>query len=151
MKNILVMQNSDENIRAAQALLGKAKEELADNMKARGIAVVIWDLASASMQYIPEIVVRDGADKSKAEVVRITGIYRYGDKLFLIEEDKAGVSVDRFYNRNTEVKPSVVTLTEDMAASALGDPEGKPGFTTAGTIEEWINVANCYFQALIEE
>lgn len=145
------MEKTEENIRAAQELLAKAKGDIAEDMKSRGIAAVIWDLSTASMQYIPEIMLRKPEEGKSGEVVRITGIYLYDDTLYLIEEDKAGVSVNEFYDRETEVKPSVVTLSEDVARENLGNPEGKAGYITSGSIEEWLTIANCYFQALIEE
>ena len=60
------------------------------------------------------------------------------------------MSVDAFYNPGSEVRPTVVTLTPDKARIELGDPEGVEGFTLQGSLEEWLTVADCYFEALAE-
>lgn len=140
------MENAN-NKKADTDLLAKAKSDLIADMKERGFAAVIWDLSTAGFQYIPEILL---SAPGKPVVMRVTGLYRYNGVLYLIEEHDAGVSVNEFYDRDSEVKPSVVTLTDDSAREALGDPENKPGYTTVGTLEEWLNIADAYFQALSE-
>lgn len=143
------MENTKNYSQAAGELLAKAKQDLIADMKSRGIGAIIWDVSTAGFQYIPEIL-HVSEDKNKTRVARITGLYRYDDTLYLIEEDRSGVSVDGFYNADNEVRPSVVTLTEDMARKDLGDPEAVKGYTTQGSVEEWLSIADCYFQALSE-
>ena len=58
--------------------------------------------------------------------------------------------MDDFYDPDREVKPAVVTLTPDRAAKALGDPDREKGYTRQGTLEEWLAIADCYFEALAE-
>lgn len=130
-------------------LLQNARIELLDNMKQRNIGAVIWNLQTAGFHYVPEIV-HHSEDKDKTRVARITGLYAYADRLWLIEEERADVSVDDFYNPDTEVRPTVVTLTPDKAAESLGDPEARKGFTMQGSLEEWLTIADCYFEALAE-
>ena len=128
-------------------LFAKAKQDLIDDMKQRNIAAILWDNATADFEQIPEInLAEDDADMP--DVSRIMGLYRYDDTLYLIEEDKAKIDFNNFYNPDTEVKPSVVTLTEATAKADLGDPADKPGYTTDGTLEEWLVIADCYFEAL---
>ena len=43
-----------------------------------------------------------------------------------------------------------MTLTPDMAQSQLGDPTEKNGYTDNATNEEWLAIADCYFEALNE-
>lgn len=131
-------------------LLGKARQDLIEDMKSREIGAILWDNATAGFDYIPEIIVGQ-EDTENPTVSRIMGLYRYDDVLYLIEEDVAHVDFNRFYNHDTEVKPVVVTLTEDVARRDLGDPAREPGYTTDGTLEEWLGIADCYFQAIAEE
>ena len=56
-----------------------------------------------------------------------------------------------FYDDNTEVKPTVVTLTPDMAEKSLGNPDREDGYTRQGTLEEWTVIADAYFEALAEQ
>lgn len=136
-----------ENTQNTPALLDKALEALIDDMKSREIGAIIWDLSQVGFQYLPEVTL---SEDGKSRVARITGLYRYDGKLYLIEEDAANVSVDDYYVRDNEVKPSVVTLSEDVAAKELGDPRSEKGYTTEGSLEEWIVVADDYYQALTE-
>ncbi|MDE6217614.1 MAG: hypothetical protein K2F64_01280 [Muribaculaceae bacterium] len=131
-------------------LLAKAKQDLAENMQERGIGAIIWDNSTADFHYIPEIEL-PSEDAENPDVTRIMGIYNYNGTLWLIEEDKSGVDINNFYNHDTETKPVVVTLTPDVAAGEFGDPEGKPGFSADGDLDEWLAVADCYFEALAEE
>lgn len=131
-------------------LLAKAKADMVENMKSRDLGAVIWDNATANFHYLPEITLPAGKD-GEPRTARVMGIYRYGDELYLIEEDLAGVKMTDFYDRNSEVRPTVVTLTSDIAVKDLGDPEGRKGFTSdEGDLEEWLAIADCYFEALAE-
>lgn len=131
-------------------LLGRARQDLAEDMKTRGIGAILWDNSTAGFDYIPEVVI--GQDKDGVDICsRICGIYRYEDKLYLAEEDKANIDFDRFYDPDTEVRPVVVTLTEDIAVRTLGNPTEEKGYTTDGSLEEWLAIADCYFQALNEK
>ncbi len=133
------MENTD--------LLGKAIEDLMEDMKNREIGAIIWDNATADFEQIPEINLAT-EDSEMPEVSRIMGLYRYDDELYLIEEDKARIKFDSFYNPDTEVKPSVVTLTDNVAIKDLGNPEKEKGYTTEASLEEWLVIADCYFEAL---
>lgn len=130
-------------------LLLKAKAQMSEDMKAREIGAIIWSVPDADFHYIPEIVVTDrrtGATRT----ARVTGLYRSNGALYAIEEDVAGVSVDQFYRHGIEVPPAVVTLSESKAAEQLGTPTEGKGYTTDGTLEEWVAIADCYFEALNE-
>ncbi|MDE6010235.1 MAG: hypothetical protein K2F87_02145 [Muribaculaceae bacterium] len=130
-------------------LLGKARQDLIADMKARGIGAILWDNATAGFQYIPEINLAED-ETEQPDTSRIMGLYRYDDELYLVEEDKADVDFNDFYDADTEVKPSVVTLTEDIACKELGNPTEEKGYTTEGSLEEWLAIADCYFEALNE-
>lgn len=129
-------------------LLNKAKADLAENMNERGIGAILWDNATTGFPYLPELEV--GHDPEHPQTVRVMGIYNYKNTLYLIEEDKAGVNINNFYNHDTEVKPTIVTLTPDIADKEFGDPSSHHGFTSDGDLEEWLAIADCYFQALAE-
>lgn len=131
-------------------LFGRAKQDLYEDMAQRGIGAILWDNSTAGFDYIPEINLAED-DSEMPDTTRIMGIYAYDATLYLIEEDKAKVDFNNFYNADTEVRPSVVTLSPDSAAKEFGDPAGKEGFTTEGSLEEWLAVADCYYQALNEE
>lgn len=131
-------------------LLGKAKQDLIDDMKERGIGAILWDNATAGFQYIPEINLAED-EAEQPDCSRIMGLYRYDDTLYLIEEDKSHIDFNEFYDEDTEVKPSVVTLTETIAQKDLGNPTEEKGYTTEGSLEEWLTIADCYFEALNEE
>ena len=131
-------------------LLGKARQDLIDDMKERNIGAILWDNATAGFQFIPEINLAED-DAEQPDVARIMGLYRYDDVLYLIEEDKADINFNDFYDEDTEVKPSVVTLTESVARGDLGDPTKEKGYTTEGSLEEWLTIADCYFEALNED
>lgn len=144
------MKKTKEYSAQAADLFSKAKQELLDNMKQKGIGAIIWDNATAGFHFIPEIIHRSD-DKNKVRVARIMGIYDFDDRLFLIEEDRAPVTINKLYDPDTEVRPTVVTLSEDSARRILGDPEKVKGYTTQGTLEEWLTIADCYFEALNEQ
>lgn len=136
---------------ASTDLLVKAREDLAANMKQRGLGAVIWDLATAGFPYLPEIELPSEKEDEEPKTVGVTGIYNYNGTIYIIEEGIADISVDDFYNADNEVKPTIVTLTEDKADKYFGDPQGKKGFNAGGDLEEWLAIADCYFQALAEE
>ena len=127
----------------------KAKEGLRENMAERGIAAIIWDVEEAGFHYIPEVELPDSTEEDP-KVSRIIGLYSFEGKLYLILET-ADLNFDEFYNPDTEVRPTVVTLSADLAAKYLGDPKGREGFDPDGDLEEWLAVADCYFEALAEE
>ena len=128
-------------------LFGKAKQDLIEDMQSRNIGAILWDNATADFEQIPEINLA-GDDAEMPDVARVMGLYRYDGELYLIEEDKAKVDFNNFYNSDTEVKPSVVTLTESVAQKDLGNPAEEKGYTTEGSLEEWLTIADCYFEAL---
>lgn len=131
-------------------LLAKAKAQMAEDMKAREIGAIIWSIPDAGFHFIPEILVTDPRT-NQTRTARITGIYRRHDDLYAIEEDSAGVSVDQFYRHGIDVPPVVVTLSESTASEQLGTPSEAKGYTTQGTLEEWVAIADCYFEALNEK
>lgn len=131
-------------------LFGKAKQDLYADMQSRNIGAIIWDNSTAGFDYIPEINLAED-DAEMPDITRIMGLYAFEGVLYLIEEDKAKVDFNDFYDKNTEVRPSVVTLTPNVAEKDLGNPSKEPGYTSEGSLEEWLAIADCYFQALNEE
>ena len=129
--------------------LQRAIDELKANMAERGIAAIIWDVEEAGFHYIPEVSLPDSTEEDP-KVARVSGLYSYGNNLYLILET-AGIDINEFYNPDSEVRPTVVTLSSDLAAKYLGDPKGKEGFDKDGDLEEWLAVADCYFEALAED
>lgn len=145
------MNTLSKDYRASAArLFTDARQELAADMKNRGIGMILWDLSTAGFHYIPEILHRSES-KGTSRIARIEGLYLYDGEIYLIEEDRAPVSIDQFYNPDTEVPPTVVTLSEDAAVKTLGDPEAVKGYTQQGSLEEWLAIADCYFEALNEK
>lgn len=138
------MENTQNQASAVNPLLNRAQQDLIEDMKSREIGAIIWDLSTVGFRFIPEVTLGDKTE-------RVAGLYRCDDTLYLIEEDNAEVDIDNFYNKDTEIKPSVVTLTEDMARKDFGDPTSLKGFSTKGSLEEWLAIADCYFQALTED
>lgn len=134
---------------ATADLLGKAKADLRENMAQRGIAAILWDVEEAGFHFIPEATLPDSTEEDP-KVARVTGLYAYEDDLYLILET-ADLNFEEFYNPDSEVRPTVVTLSADLAAKYLGDPEGREGYDSEGNLEEWLAVADCYFEALAEE
>ena len=130
-------------------LLGKAKQDMIADMQSRNIGAILWDNATVDLDYIPEIDLADDPE-AQTDVARVMGLYPYGGELYAIEEGKAGVDFNDFYDPDSEVKPTVVTLSESVAKSDLGDPTEKKGYTTEGSLEEWLTIADCYFAALNE-
>lgn len=138
------------NIDRSDALVADAKGKIAANMLDCGIGAIIWDLGRAGFHYIPELIV--GTDKKdEPTVVRVTGLYAYDGRLYAIEEGTHDTAMRDYFKRGEDVPPVVVTLTPSAAAGDFGDPSGKKGFTEKGTNEEWLVVADCYFEALSED
>lgn len=129
------------------ALIANAKGKLADDMKERGIGAILWNISTAGFHFIPEILITDG---SGSKTVRIMGLYNYDEELYAIEEGTAPAHLTNFYTEGVEVPPVVVTLTEDLASEELGIPSASRGYTTEGSSEEWLAIADCYFEALNE-
>ena len=149
--NISQQSMKDTEYRAdVTAKFREAKRELADDMLDRGLGAIIWDNSSAGFHQLPEIE-HISTRTGKERVARIEGLYLYDNEIYLIEEDRAHVNIDDFYNPDSEVKPTVVTLTPDMAAKALGDPDSAKGFTRQGSLEEWMVITDCYYEALAEQ
>lgn len=140
----------NNNKETADALFAKAKSDIIADMDSRGIGAIIWNNATAGFDYLPEVVCHSKKDPEKTRVATIMGLYHYKGVLYLIEEERAPISFDDFWNQDIEAAPTVVTLTEDIAVKDLGDPESVKGYTTQGTLEEWTAIADCYFQALTE-
>ena len=93
-------------------LLGKARQDMMEDMATRGIGAILWDNSTADFEMIPEIVhvsEKDGHER----VARIMGLYSH-------------------------------------ARREPGDPEKVKGYTTQGSLEEWLGIADCYFEALDE-
>lgn len=134
-----------QNIREAERLVADAKEQIAENMRDRGIGAIMWDLSRADFHYIPEIV------EENDKVVRVTGLYVHDGYLYAIEEGTHGTSIREFYHPGEDVPPVVVTLTPDVARGDFGNPDRKQGFSRAGSDQEWLTIADCYFEALAED
>ncbi|MCH5217747.1 MAG: hypothetical protein J1F07_04230 [Muribaculaceae bacterium] len=134
---------------ATADLLGKAKTDLMANMAQRGIAAIIWDVEEAGFHYIPEVELPDSTEEDP-KVARVEGLYTFDGELYLILES-AEVNFEDFYNPDSEVRPTVVTLSADLAKKYLGDPKSQAGFDPDGDLEEWLAVTDCYFEALAEE
>lgn len=139
----------ENNTASAQKLFNQAIANLARDMKSREIGAILWDNKTADFHYIPEVTVTD-AKTGKSDVIRVMGLYLYGDTVYLIEEDAVPVELTNFYTHGVEVPPTVVTLTEDAALSQFGDPDSVAGFTREASDEEWLTIADCYFEALNE-
>lgn len=144
------MKNTTENPQEVKKLFDKAKTQLLDDMKTREIGAIIWDNSRAGFHFIPEIE-HVSSNGEKRRTARIMGLYNFKDTLYLIEEDRADIRMDDFYQEGVEVAPVVVTLTEDVAVKDLGDPTKEKGYTTQGSLEEWLAIADCYFEALNEK
>lgn len=129
--------------------LGNAKVDLMADMASRGIAAILWDVNEAGFHYIPEVELPDSTEEHR-KVARVAGLYSYKNVLYLILES-ADVKMDEFYNPDTEVRPTVVTLSSDLAAKYLGDPKDEAGYDPDGDLEEWLAVADCYFEAIQED
>ncbi len=138
------VNNAAGNAEAIEGLLNQAKNNLIADMAGRGLAAIIWDNATAGFHYLPVATLGEG------KVVNISGLYAYDGELYLIEEDCAKANIDRYYDQDSQVRPTVVTLTPSVAAGDLGTPTPEDGFTQTATLEEWLGIADCYFEALAE-
>ncbi len=127
-------------------LFAKARKDLGDDMQSRGIGAIIWDNSQAGFHYLPVVTAADSKPGDTPVVVQ--GMYLYDGVVYLMEEGICPVSVDNLYDPDTEVKPAVVTLDANDAQRMLGDPSGSKGYTTEGTLEEWLAIADCYYEAL---
>ncbi|MCM1320386.1 MAG: hypothetical protein NC217_08435 [Muribaculaceae bacterium] len=145
MENANVMNKEMRNQADAQVLFERAKEDIALDMKSRDIGAIMWDNAQAGFHYPPEVTVTNSDGKSS--VWTIHGIYRVSDTLYLIGPG-AAVGVDNYYKKGITVKPIVHTMTEDEAERTIGIPNEGRGYTTQGTVQEWLTIADCYFAAL---
>lgn len=141
------MKFADKHVPQVEVLLEDAKKALAANMQQRGIGLIVWNLASSGFHYIPELTV---ASEKGTEVVHVSGIYRDGTELYLLEEGKAPVSTADLYDPDSQVAPTVATLSEAAAAKRIGNPAEAKGLTPDATLNEWLVVADCYFEALAE-
>lgn len=139
----------EKNTGATADLIGKAKKDLMANMSQRGIAAIIWDVEEAGFHFIPEVTLPDSTEEDP-KVVRVTGLYSYEGDLYLILES-ADLNFEEFYNPDTEVRPTVITLSSDLAGKYLGNPSDEEGYDNDGDLEEWLAVADCYFEALAED
>lgn len=137
------------NTSDSKRLFNQAIERLRDDMQSREIGAILWDNSTAGFHYIPETTITD--KDGKQSVIRIMGLYIYDNTLYLVEEGMAPVELTEFYTDGVEVPPVVVTLTEDSAMRHLGDPRKEKGYTTIASDEEWLVIADCYFEALTEE
>ena len=139
------MENKNE-VMSGELFL-QAKDAIATDMRARGIGAIMWDCESDRFAYLPRVAVF--APGSFERVAEIGGIYRRGNSLFLMERGRAPVSVDDYYDKDAEKRPLVVTLTEEQACAQLGEPGDHRGLTECGSVEDWLTVADCYFEALV--
>lgn len=131
----------------ATSLIDGARQQLIEDMKSRGFCAIIWDLRTIGFHYIPEIVL--GTNREGDDIVkRIGGLYAYNGKLYAIEEGAPGSETKNYYNPATEVAPTVVTLTESVAAENLQNPEESKFYTLSGSDQEWLVIADSYFEAL---
>lgn len=140
----------EKNTNAVADLLAKAKTDLMKNMADREIAAIVWDVDEAGFHFIPEVELEDSTPEDP-KTARVSGLYSFADKLYLILDGVADIDYNDFYNNDFEVRPTVVTLSRDLANKYLGNPEKENGYTTDGDLEEWLAVADCYFEALAEE
>lgn len=143
------METTTLNKAESNEMFQRAKNAIGEDMKARGFGAIIWDNSTAGFHQLPEIVHLSPED-GRESTIRITGLYLYNGEIYLMEEDKVDVSIDDFYDHDTEVKPTVVTLSTDMATKSLGNPDEQRGYTRQGTLEEWLVITDCYFEALTE-
>ncbi len=140
----------ENTTKATAVLLDDAKTQIMENMKEKGIGAILWDNSRAGFHFVPEIL-HKSEGKEKERVARVMGLFRYEGVLYLVEEDRAGVHFSDFYTEGVDVPPVVVTLSEDVASKDLGNPVKEKGYTTQGSLEEWLSIADCYFEALNEK
>lgn len=140
------MKNIEQYRLQATELFSRAKADMAADLKARGIGMIIWDNAQTNFHFLPVVTIK--ASDGKAEVLPVMGLYLYDGTAYLIVDHDSPVRIGDFYTRGIETRPVAVTLDTADAVARIGNPAGKPGLTTAGSLEEWLNIADCYFQAL---
>lgn len=139
------MKNTDNNTaQQVDALVAEARRKLAEDMADRGYGAIIWDNARAGFHYIPEIDVN-------GKTIRVTGLYHDGDQLYAIAENAPHTAMSGYYREGIEVAPVVVTLTEDAAGRYFDDPTPAHGLYDGGSTEEWLAIADCYYEALNEK
>lgn len=140
----------EDTNKTTEKLLDEAKGHIIEDMQQKEIGAILWDNSRAGFHFIPEVVV-GGDREGNSSTARVTGLYHFDGELYLLEEDKVPVHFTDFYTQGVEVPPVVVTLSEDMARKEFGDPLDEAGFFTGGTLEEWLAVSDCYFEALNEK
>lgn len=128
-------------------ILDNAMRQMAQDMEARGLGAIIWNLREAGFHYLPVVTI---PGKKENRNVRVTGLIREGDKLYAIEEGLKEAEITNFYTQGVDVPPVVVTLTPILAEEELPAPEGNSFYTREGSTEEWLAIADCYFEALNE-
>lgn len=133
------------NCEDARLLFEQAKADICADMKSRDIGAILWDNDRAGFHFPPAVKLQ--YPDSKTSVWTIQGIYRIEDSIFLMS-DKTEVNVNKYYEPGIEEPPSVVTLTQSQALKQLGDPTEARGYTRQGSIQEWLTIADCYFEAL---
>lgn len=129
----------------AEALFQQAKDDIAADMRSRDIGAIMWDNEQADFHFPPVVEVTDS--EGKKTPWKIHGIYRVDDTLFLIGQG-AAAGVENYYKPGIETRPVVVTLTEDQATRQLGIPNEGRGYTRQGDVQQWLSIADCYFEAL---
>lgn len=134
-----------ETLDDARFLFEQAKADICADMSSRDIGAIMWNNQRAGFHYPPVINMKNAEGKS--ETWEIQGLYRVQDAIFLIS-DHASVNVDDYYEKGIETPPVIVTLTPDQATGELGLPSEERGFTRQGSIQEWLTIADCYFEAL---
>lgn len=140
----------EDTTKTTDVLLSEAKHHIIDDMQQKEIGAILWDNSRAGFHFIPEVAVGCGKEDDPS-TTRIMGLYHFDGELYLLEEDKVPVHFTDFYTQGVEVPPVVVTLSEDMSRREFGDPLGEAGFFTGGTLEEWLAVTDCYFEAINEK
>lgn len=138
-----------ENTKVAASSVAEAKQNIILDMAAQQIGAIIWNNDTAGFHFIPEVMLSD--ENGDPVTVKITGLYAYKNTLYLIRQGNPKAKISLFYTPGVDVSPTVVTLDENKAVKALGDPANAKGFTTEGTTEEWLAIADCYFEALAED
>ena len=132
----------EKNTNATADLLAKAQNDLMKNMAEREIAAIIWDVEEAGFHFIPEVELEDSTPEDP-KTARVSGLYSYADKLYLIVDGVADIDYNDFYNKDYEVRPTVVTLSRDLANKYLGDPAKEKGYYLDGDLEQCLAVADC--------
>ncbi|MCM1005404.1 MAG: hypothetical protein NC402_03810 [Prevotella sp.] len=140
-----VNNSATRNEIEAKALFEQAKEDLLLDMKARDIGAILWDNEQCGFHFPPEVTVTNSDGKSDAWTIH--GMYRVDETLYLIGPG-APIGVENYYKRGVQTKPCAVTLTEDQATRTIGIPNEGRGYTTQGSVQQWLTCTDCYFKAL---